>query len=128
MSNSAIVLVGRVLLSVMFIMAGLSKLGDVAGTAAYFGSVGLPMPGILVWLVGIFEVVAGLAVLVGLMTAPAAYLLALFCLASGFAAHMDFSDQTEMILFMKNVAIAGGFLVLAANGPGSISIDARRGG
>ena len=128
MSNSAIVLIARVLLSVMFILGGLSKLGDAAGTAAYFGAVGLPMPGILAWLVGIFELVAGLAILVGFMTMPAAYLLALFCIASGIIAHTDFSNQIEMIMFMKNMAIAGGFLLLGANGPGSISVDARRAG
>lgn len=128
MSNSAIVLIARVLLSVMFILGGLSKLGDAAGTAAYFGAVGLPMPGILAWLVGIFELVAGLFVLVGFMTMPAAYLLALFCIASGIIAHTDFSQQIEMIMFMKNMAVAGGFLLLGANGPGSISVDARRAG
>ena len=128
MSHSAIVLIGRVLLSVMFIMGGLAKFGDAAGNAAYFGSLGLPMAGLLVWLVGLFEVVAGVAVLVGFMTTPAAYLLALFCVASGVVAHTDFSNQIEMILFMKNMAIAGGFLVLGANGPGSISVDARRAG
>ncbi|MEM9104732.1 MAG: DoxX family protein [Pseudomonadota bacterium] len=128
MSNSAIVLIARVLLSIIFIMGGLGKLGDAAGTAAYFDSVGLPMPGILAWLVGIFELVAGLAVLVGFMTAPAAYLLALFCIASAVIAHTDFSNQAEIIMFMKNLAIAGGYLVLGANGPGSISVDARRAG
>lgn len=128
MSNSAIVLIGRILLAIIFIMAGLSKFGDAAGNAAYFGSVGLPMPGILVWLVAIFEVVAGIAILVGFMTRPAAYLLALFCIASAVVAHANFGDQIQMILFMKNLAIAGGFLVLGASGPGSISVDARRGG
>ena len=112
----------------MFIMAGLGKFGDPAGNAAYFSSVGLPMAGALVWLVALFEVVAGIAILVGFMTAPAAYLLALFCIASAFVAHTDFSVLTEMILFMKNMAIAGGFLVLAAHGPGNLSVDARRGG
>lgn len=128
MSNAAIVLIGRILLSVIFIMAGLFKLGDAAGTAAYFGALGFPMAGLLAWLVGLFELVAGIAILVGFMTAPAAYLLALFCLASGVMAHFDFSNQVEMTMFMKNLAIAGGFLALAVNGPGSISVDARRAG
>ncbi|MDA4847626.1 DoxX family protein [Hoeflea poritis] len=128
MSNSTIILIGRILLSIMFIMAGLTKLGDAAGTAAYFGALGLPMAGLMAWLVGIFELVAGIAILVGFMTAPAAYLLALFCLASGVMAHFDFGDQIESIMFMKNLTIAGGFLILAATGPGSISVDARRAG
>ncbi|WP_136659584.1 DoxX family protein [Nitratireductor sp. XY-223] len=128
MSQAAIVLIGRILLSIIFIMAGLGKLGDPTGNAAYFASVGLPMASLLVWLVIALEVLAGIAILIGFMTAPAAYLLALFCIASAVVAHFDFGDQVEMIMFMKNLAMAGGFLVLAANGPGSISVDARRAG
>ncbi|WP_419909824.1 DoxX family protein [Hoeflea sp.] len=128
MSQSTIVLIGRILLSVMFIMAGLTKLGDPTGNAAYFASVGLPMAGLLVWLVIALEVLAGIAILIGFMTAPAAYLLALFCVASAVVAHFDFGDQIQSIMFMKNLTIAGGFLVLAANGPGSISVDAPRAG
>ncbi|MCP4315677.1 MAG: DoxX family protein [Hyphomicrobiales bacterium] len=126
MSNSTIVLIGRVLLSVMFIMAGLQKLGAPGGTAGYMTSLGLPMAGVLVWAVIALEVLGGVAILIGFLTVPVAYLLALFCVASGLLAHFDFGDQTQAIMFMKNLTIAGGFLVLAANGPGSISVDARR--
>ncbi|MEX3007127.1 DoxX family protein [Hoeflea sp. TYP-13] len=128
MSNSAIVLIGRILLSAIFIMAGLGKLADPGGNAAYFASVGLPMAGLLVWLVVALEVLCGIGILIGFMTAPAAYVLALFCVASALVAHFDFGDQIQMIMFLKNLAMAGGFLVLAANGPGSISLDARRAG
>ena len=126
MSNSAIVLVARVLLSVMFIMAGLQKLGAPAGTAGYMASLGVPLSGVLVWLVIALEILGGIAILVGFVTAPVAYLLALFCVASALLAHFDFGDQAQAIMFMKNLTIAGGFLVLAINGPGSISVDARR--
>lgn len=128
MSNSAIVLVGRVLLAVLFIMAGLQKLGAPGATAGYMASMGVPLSSLTVWLVIALEVLGGLAILVGFMTAPAAYLLALLCVASGFLAHFNFEDQIQAALFMKNIAIAGGFLVLAAHGPGSLSVDARRGG
>lgn len=128
MSHSATVLIGRILLALIFVMAGLGKLGDPTGNAAYFASVGLPMAAVMVWLVIALEVFAGLAILIGFMTRPAAYLLALFCIASALLAHFDFGDQIQMIMFLKNLAMAGGFLVLAANGPGSISLDARRAG
>ncbi|MEM6461142.1 MAG: DoxX family protein [Pseudomonadota bacterium] len=126
MSNSAIVLVGRVLLAAIFIMAGLQKLGAVEGTAGYIASLGMPMAGILVWLVIALEVLGGIAILIGFLTAPVAYLLALFCVASAVLAHFNFGDQVQATMFLKNLAMAGGFLVLGASGPGSISVDARR--
>lgn len=127
MSNSAAVLIGRILLSIIFIMAGLMKLGDPGGTAGYIASMGLPMAGVLVWLVIALEVLGGIAILIGFMTVPAAYALAVFCVASGLLAHFDPSDQVQFTMLLKNLAMAGGFLVLAAHGAGSISVDARRG-
>ena len=127
MSNNVILLIARVLLSFMFIMAGLSKFGGIAGTAGYIGSVGLPAPTLLAWLSGIWEVVAGLAVLVGFQTRWAALALAAFCILTAVIFHTDFSDQMQMTIFMKNFTIVGGLLALFAAGPGSISVDARRG-
>ncbi len=74
----------------------------------------------------VVEVLGGIAVLIGFMTAPASWLLALFCIASALLAHSNIGDQIQFIMFFKNLAMAGGFLVLAASGPGSISVDARR--
>ena len=127
MSNSVVLLIARVLLSVMFIMAGLQKFTGIEGTAGYIGSVGLPAPGALAWLSAIFETLAGIAILIGFQTRIAAILLALFCLFTALMFHFDFADQVQMLFFMKNVTIAGGFLALFASGPGSISVDARRG-
>ena len=126
MSSSAVVLVGRILLSIIFILAGFGKFTGLGGTAGYFGSMGLPMPMVTAVVVALVELVGGLAILVGLFTRPASYLLAAFCLATAFVAHFDFSDQMQMINFQKNLAMAGGFLVLAAFGPGALSVDARR--
>ena len=127
MSNSVVLLMARVLLSVMFIMAGLQKFTAIDGTAGYIGSVGLPAPVALAWLSAIFETLAGIAILIGFQTRIAAILLALFCLFTALMFHFDFADQVQMLFFMKNVTIAGGFLALFASGPGSISVDARRG-
>jgi len=127
MSNSVVLLIARILLSVMFIMAGLQKLGGIEGTAGYIASVGLPASVPLAWAAGIFETVAGVAVLLGFFTRYAAWLLAAFCVFTGFVFHFDPSQEMQMIMLMKNLAIAGGFLALSVAGPGSISIDARRG-
>lgn len=127
MSNNVQLLVGRLLLSILFIVAGFGKLTSIEGTAGYFGSIGLPAPGILVWLVTALELLGGLAILVGFQTRWVAYALAAFCVASGFIGHGDFSDMTNQIMFMKNLGIAGGFLALAVAGPGAFSVDARRG-
>lgn len=126
MPNGAIVLIGRILLSAIFILSGFSKLTAIGGTAGYFASMGLPAPTIVAVVVGLVELVGGLAVLVGFRTREASWLLAIFCVASAFVAHMNWADMMQMINFQKNLAIAGGFLVLASFGPGSISIDARR--
>ncbi len=127
MSNSAVLLVARILLSVMFIMAGLQKFGSIESTAGYIGSVGLPAGTLLAWLTAIFETVAGVAILVGFHTRIAAALLALFCIVASFFFHFDFADQTQSLMFMKNITIAGGFLALYAAGAGALSVDARRG-
>lgn len=126
MSSNAQLLAGRILLSVIFLMAGFSKFTDIAGTAGYIASKGFPAAVVLAWLTAVFEVVAGLAILVGFMTRPAAYLLALFCVFTALFFHFQPEDQVQMQAFMKNLAIAGGFLVLAVSGPGGLSLDARR--
>lgn len=125
--NSATLLVARILLSVMFIMAGLQKFGDISGTAGYISSVGLPAGSLLAVLSGLLEVVAGIAVLVGFQTRIASYALAAFCLLTALLFHTNFADMTQMLFFMKNITIAGGFLALSAAGAGAYSVDARLG-
>lgn len=126
MSNNMQLLIGRVLLSIIFIMAGFGKLTSVAGTAGYMASLGIPIPGLTVWLVIALELLGGLAILFGFFTRYTAWALAAFCVASGYLAHFQPEDQMQMTSFMKNLALAGGFLALAAAGAGSFSIDARR--
>ena len=126
MPNSAIVLLGRILLSIIFILAGYGKLTGIAGTAQYFASYGLPVPTATAVIVGLIELLGGLAVLIGVQTRIAAYVLALFCVASALVAHMNWADAGQLINFQKNLAMAGGLLVLAAYGPGAYSVDGRR--
>ncbi len=123
---SAALLVGRALLSAMFILAGFAKLTAVSGTAAWFESIGIPLPTASAIVVGLVELVGGLAVLVGYQTRIAAIVLAVFTLAATAIAHLDFADQMQVLLLQKNLAITGGFLILAVAGAGALSVDGRR--
>ena len=123
---STVVLIGRILLSIIFILSGFSKLTALGGTAGYFGSMGIPAPMVVAVLVGLLELLGGLAILIGFRTREAAFALAIFTIATAFVAHMNWSDMMQLINFQKNLAIAGGLFVLAGYGAGSISVDARR--
>lgn len=127
MNSSTVLLIARILLAIIFILAGLNKFGNIAGTAGYIGSVGLPLGTLLAWGTAIFEVVAGIAILIGFQTKLVSYALAAFCIVSAALFHNNFGDQTQFILFMKNLAMAGGFLALSVAGSGSLSVDAKRG-
>ena len=115
---------GRLFLSLIFITSGLSKIGSFTGTQAYMESAGVP--GILLPLVIAVELLGGLAVILGWHTRVAAFLLAGFSLLSAIAFHSNFADQMQMIMFMKNLGLAGGFLILVAQGAGAYSLDARK--
>lgn len=125
--SSIAMLVGRVLISVIFIEAGLSKLMDVSGTIAYFESLGVPVASFTIWLVVLLELVGGLLVLLGYYIRIAASLLALFCIAAAFTGHSDWANPVDLQAFMKDIAIAGGLFYVAAAGAGIISFDTRRG-
>jgi putative oxidoreductase len=125
--GSAVVLAARLLLSILFLFAGFGKLTDISGTAGWFGSVGLPLPMVAAVVVGLLEFFGGLAILVGFKTRIAAIALAVFTIAASLVAHTNFADQIQMLMFLKNLSITGGLLVLSAFGPGALSLDARRG-
>ena len=117
-------LAGRILISAMFLQAGLAKIGGYAGTQGYMEAMGVP--GILLPLVIALEVLGAVAIIVGYRTRLAAVLLAGFTLFAGLLFHWAPGDQVQGLLFMKNVAITGGFLFLAARGAGGWSLDAGR--
>lgn len=117
-------LAGRILLALIFIQSGWGKIGGYASSQQYMESMGVP--GGLLPLVIFAELGGGLAVAFGLFTRLAAAGLALFCILAALFFHTDFASQAQFISFMKNLAIAGGFLVLCANGPGAFSLDAWR--
>lgn len=124
---SGVILVSRIFLSILFILAGYGKLTAIAGTAGWFASLGLPAPTATTVLIGLVELLGGLAILVGFKTRIAAIVLAIFTLAATAVAHLDFSQEINPLMLQKNLAITGGFLLLALIGAGAYSIDGRRG-
>jgi putative oxidoreductase len=126
------VLVGRILLGLLFVLSGFGKIDGFAGTAGYIASKGLPLPELLAALTIVVELGGGLALVVGAFTRQAALALAGFTLLAAFVFHAfwavpEAKAMMEQIGFMKNLAIAGGLLVLAAFGPGSMSVGSRFG-
>jgi putative oxidoreductase len=118
-------LLGRILLAHIFLLAGLNKISSYAGTQAYMESMGVP--GIMLPAVIALEIAGGLALVVGWLTRYSAYALAGFSLIAAVLFHSNIDDQVQMILLMKNFALAGGLLVLAAAGPGKLSVDGWKG-
>jgi putative oxidoreductase len=116
-------LAGRILLALIFVIAGIGKFNDPAGTAGYMASVGLP--GILLWPTIALEVLGGIAIIVGFQTRIVSYLLAAFTLLAAALFHNNFSDQMQMIMFLKDLSIAGGFLLLASSGATALAVDKR---
>jgi len=116
-------LAGRVLLAHIFLLAGINKIIGYSGTQGYMEAMGVP--GMLLPLVILLEIGGALALIAGWQTRLAAYALALFSIVSALIFHSNLGDQIQMILFMKNWAMAGGLLVLAANGAGAFSLDNR---
>jgi putative oxidoreductase len=115
---------GRLLLAAIFLVSGLGKISGYAGTQAYMESAGVP--GSLLPLVIALEIVGAAAIILGFRTRIAAVLLAGFSIVAALLFHWQPGDQMQSILLMKNLAIAGGFLILAARGAGAWSLDARR--
>lgn len=118
---------GRLLMSSLFIWAGIGKLMNPSGTAQYFAHVNIPIPDVMVWIVIIIELIGGLAILVGFKARWVAAVLAIFCLITGFGVHLPAGDYPNMVNFYKNLVMAGGFLYVVAYGAGAISVDASMG-
>ena len=130
MNPSATLLVGRILMAALFLNAGLRKAFAYGATVGYFTKLGFPMPEAMAVIAPVIEIGGALMLIVGWKSRQAAWLLALFCVIAGFAAHRFWQFDAaqyanQMNHFMKNWAIAGGLMILAACGPGSMSLDKR---
>ena len=129
--KTPLVVVGRVLLALMFVLSGFGKLTGIEGTAGYIASAGLPMATALAVIVGLLEFFGGLALMVGFHARWAALALGVFTLLASLLFHNFWAmpaDKAFMqqLIFMKNLAVAGGMFVVAGLGAGPASIDARR--
>ena len=116
-------LIARVLLAAIFFMSGLGKLSAYAATQGYMESQGVP--GMLLPLVIGFEILVPVLLVIGWQTRYAALSLAGFSIVTALMFHLDFADQIQSIMFMKNLAMAGGFLLLFIHGAGELSMDNR---
>ena len=131
MPANPLLLLSRLLLAALVVPAGIQTRSDIGGATGYFAGLGLPSPQLAAWGVGLFEMIAGLAILIGFQTRIAAALLAAFCLIAGYLGHYGQGNDPTLAflhtqMLMKDVAIAGGFLALAIAGAGAYSIDGRR--
>ena len=129
--QNPLVLIGRVLLALMFVLGGFSKIGGFDGTVGYMQSAGVPAASLLAVLAIVLEIGGGLALLLGLYTRWAALALGLFTLLVSFIFHKfwampEAQQMVNQLMFLKNLAVAGGMFALAAFGAGTLSLDARR--
>jgi putative oxidoreductase len=122
--NQYLNLVGRILLALIFLIAGAGKISNPAGTMQYMQAMGVPA--VLFWPTVALEVLGGVAIVIGYQTRVAALALAGFCLVSALLFHRQFGDQMQMIMFLKNLAMTGGFLLLASTGATAFSVDQSR--
>ena len=113
--------IGRIFISLIFLIAGVGKIFNYEGTIGYMESFGIP--GYLLIPAIIIEILFPLLVIIGYKTKLAAIILALFTISLAIIFHTDFSNQMQLISFLKNFAIAGGFLIIFVNGAGKYSID-----
>lgn len=115
-------LIARILISVLFIIAGYGKLGNAyAGTQEFMEA--MKVPGILLPLTILLELGGGLAMMLGLLTRTTAVFTFIFCILTALLFHSDFSNDLNLTMFLKNVSISAGYLLLAMMGPGRFSID-----
>jgi putative oxidoreductase len=125
-TQATVPVIGRILLGIIFILSGVSKLGDPVGTQAYIASVGLPLP-LLGYIVAVVtEIAGGVMLLVGYRARLAAVALAIFTVAAAVFFHHAFGDRNQFIHFMKDLAITGGLLQVVGFGAGVFSLDNRR--
>ncbi|GAB3486755.1 hypothetical protein GCM10027399_00110 [Curvibacter fontanus] len=129
--QNPLALIARILLALLFLIAGFGKIGGFAGTAGYIASKGLPLPELGAAIAVIVEFGGALALIAGFQTRIVALVMAVFTIATGVIFHNYWAmpaDQVmvNQIMFMKNLSIAGGLLMLSAFGAGSLSLDAKR--
>ena len=122
-ARDSMALIARLLLATIFVLSGFFKIGAAEGTIGYIASVGLPFAEPIYYAVIALEIIGGIALVAGFKTRIVASALAAFSIAAAVFFHADFADQNQFIHFLKNLALAGGLLQVAAFGAGRYSID-----
>ena len=117
-------LLGRILISSLFLISAYNKLFSIDGTMGWMEGYGVP--GLLIYPTIVLEIILPLFVIVGYKAKTSSALLAIFCILTAFIFHFDFSEQIQLILFLKNISLAGGFLFIVANGTKDWSIDRKK--
>ena len=119
--NNILNLIGRILISSVFLISGFNKINQYEGTIEWMEIFGVP--GVLIIPAILLEIIGSLMIIIGYKTRVIATLFSIFCITLAIIFHNDFSDQMQLVSFLKNLALAGGFLFLVVNGPGKISLD-----
>ena len=119
--NNILDLTGRILISLIFLLSGINKIGNYEGTVGWMESLGVP--GIFLIPAIILEIGAPILIMIGYKVKISAALLSLFCIVTAVIFHNDFSNQMQFIAFFKNMGLAGGFLFLVINGSKGFSLD-----
>ena len=114
-------LVARILISALFLLNGVFKISNYEGTIEWMEGFGIP--GVLIIPAIILEIVGPILIILGYKAKIAAGLLSLFCIATAVIFHNDFSDQIQLGSFLKNIALAGGFIFIFINGTKDFSLD-----
>ena len=114
-------LIGRILISALFLISALNKVFNLEGSMGWMEGYGVP--GFLIFPAIAIEIILPILVIVGYQARVAASFLAIFCLMTAFLFHFDFSNQTQLVSFLKNIGLAGGFLFIVANGTKDWAVD-----
>ena len=114
-------LVGRVFISLVFLLSAYNKIFNYEGTVAWMEGYGVP--GFLLWPTIILEIILPVLIIIGYKTKVSAIILAIFSIATAFIFHLDFSNQMQVIALLKNLGLAGGFIFIAVNGSKDWAFD-----
>ena len=117
-------LVGRILISALFLMSAYDKIFSIDGSMSWMEGFGVP--GFLLYPAIVLEIILPLCIIIGYQARIAAGFLAIFCMATAFIFHLDFTDPMQKISFLKNIGLAGGFLFIIANGTKDWSFDKKK--
>tara|TARA_B100000902_G_C26554617_1_gene548866 strand:- start:136 stop:522 length:387 start_codon:yes stop_codon:yes gene_type:complete len=117
-------LISRIFISSIFLLSGYNKIFNYENTIVWMEGFGIP--GFLLWPTIVLEIILPILIIIGYRTQISAILLAIFCVATAVIFHSDFANQMQTIAFLKNFALAGGFLFIAVHGPKEWSVERKK--